>query len=179
MTCIVGIIHKKKVYIAGDSLGVADYHSVTRADEKVFKVGTFIFGFTSSYRMGQLLRYTFKPPIQKCKDDYEYMVKDFIPAIQKCFEKGGFLTEKDKEKHGGTFLVGYKGSLYNIEGDFQVGKSSFNYDAVGCGYELALGALYILTKMSVEKPKEILIKALEAATEFSAAVKPPYKTINL
>jgi len=57
MTCIVGLIDKesKKIYMGGDSAGVANYSLSVRKDPKVFKRYGFIFGFTSSFRMGQLL----------------------------------------------------------------------------------------------------------------------------
>lgn len=55
MTCIVGLVENNKVYIGGDSAGVAGLSLMKRADEKVFKKDEFIFGFTSSFRMGQLI----------------------------------------------------------------------------------------------------------------------------
>ena len=45
MTCIIGLVENSKVYIGGDSAGVAGYGLSVRADEKVFKKGDFIFGF--------------------------------------------------------------------------------------------------------------------------------------
>jgi len=62
MTCIVGIQHDGRVYIGGDSAGVAGYSITSRADAKVFTVGPYVMGFTSSFRMGQLLRYGLKAP---------------------------------------------------------------------------------------------------------------------
>ena len=40
MTCIVGIADGAKVWIGGDSAGVAGWSLTVRADEKVFAVGT-------------------------------------------------------------------------------------------------------------------------------------------
>lgn len=51
MTAIVGLVEKGNVYIGGDSAGVAGLSISIRGDEKVFKVGPFIMGFTSSFRM--------------------------------------------------------------------------------------------------------------------------------
>jgi len=62
MTCIVGLVENGKVYIGGDSAGVAGLDITTRKDEKVFQKENMIFGFTSSFRMGQILRYSFKNP---------------------------------------------------------------------------------------------------------------------
>lgn len=178
MTCIVGIAEKGKVYLGGDSAGVGGLSITIRSDEKVFKNGQFIMGFTTSFRMGQLLRYKFSPPAQSIgQDDMEYMVVKFIDAVRSCFSNNGFgkMTEKDYNK-GGNFLVGYNGVLYNIDSDFQVGIPSTQYDSVGCGTDLALGSLHSTTD---KKPQERLKLALEAATAFSAGVAAPYKFIEL
>ena len=67
MTCIAAITEKGKVYMGGDSAGVSGYDITIRADEKVFKNGQCVFGFTSSFRMGQLLCYKFKVPVKPPK----------------------------------------------------------------------------------------------------------------
>jgi ATP-dependent protease HslVU (ClpYQ) peptidase subunit len=77
------------------------------------------------------------------------------------------------EETGGSFLVGYKGRLFQIYGDYQVGESVINYASVGCGDNYALGAMNILTEQ-VLCSKDILIKALETAVKFSNGVEPPF-----
>ena len=169
MTCIVGIVHKKKVFIGADSLGSNRiWQKTLRKDPKVFKNGDFLIGYTSSFRMGQLLRFNFQPPVHPLKmDDYEYMVKLFIPAVRECFKDGGF-AEKDKEQEsGGIFLVGYRGELYCVESDYQVGVSYDGFDSVGCGDDLAKGALFVNKN---KHPKERIRQAIEAAAHFSAGV---------
>jgi hypothetical protein len=175
MTCIVGLVDKGDVYIGGDSAGVAGLSLSIRADEKVFGNGPFIMGFTSSFRMGQLLRYKFSPPAQTVhQDDMEYMVTSFIDACRTCFSQNGF-GDKDATR-GGSFLVGYKGSLYTIEGDYQVGKLHAPFDSVGCGSDLALGALYATEGLPPEKRINL---ALQAASTFSAGVSPPFVVLRL
>jgi hypothetical protein len=173
MTCIVGIAEKGNVYLGGDSAGVGGLSITIRSDEKVFHNGPFIMGYTTSFRMGQLLRYKFNPPKQTVKqDDMEYMVNDFIDAVRACFADGGYGKSSSKEdNHGGCFLVGYNGILYQIDSDFQVGIPTAQYASVGCGEDLALGALHA-TKG--QKPEVRLKAALEAATTFSAGVAAPY-----
>jgi len=180
MTCIIGYVENKKIYIGGDSAGVAGDSLQIRADEKVFKKEEFIFGFTSSFRMGQLIRYKLEIPKRKEKqniDDYLYV--DFLDAVIKCFKDNYYGKEKDTERFGGTFLFGYRGNLYQVEGDFQIGKSTYNFDAVGCGFELALGCLYGICNNKKLNPKEKIIKALEAAQEFSAGVRGPFHIISV
>ena len=72
MTCIVGILEENgDIYMGGDSAGASGNTLKIRADEKVFINENYIMGFTSSFRMGQLLRYGFMgkewdvlPPIE-------------------------------------------------------------------------------------------------------------------
>lgn len=178
MTCIVGLVDKGTVYMGGDSAGVAGYSISVRADEKVFINGPFIMGFTSSFRMGQLLRYKFKCPEQTTdQTDMEYMVITFIDAVRELFSENGFGSMQDKaDNKGGNFLVGYKGNLYNIDNDFQVGRPSINYDSVGCGSDIAMGALYASSGKKAEARVEL---ALTAASEFSAGVVAPFTILKL
>lgn len=182
MTCIVGIIDNDgTIYMGGDSAGCAGNHIVLRKDPKVFMRDPFIFGFTSSFRMGQLLMCDNRFKIREQKkdeEDYSYMVDAFIPAIIDLFDKGGYLNKHDNEISGGTFLVGYKSRLYEIESDFQVGESLKNYSSVGCGRDIAIGNLFASEKMNISSGERVLL-ALEAASEFSSWVSPPFNIIKL
>ena len=174
MTCIVGIISGKKVIIGGDSAGVSNLDITIRRDPKVFRVGKFIIGCTSSFRMIQLLQFSFKPPKRKKKEVYEYMCTDFIDAVRKCFKEGGYLQKyRLGDEKGGTFLVGYKGRLFEIEDDFQVAEPLDGFCSVGCGSDYAIGSLCTTenTKLTAE---DRVLKALEVATKRSGGVEPPY-----
>ena len=181
MTCIVGLIDDGKVYMGGDSAGIAGYNLSIRADEKVFQNGPFLMGFTTSFRMGQLLRYKLEPPKHPFDDDgklidtYKFMATAFIDSVRKCLKDGGY-AQKDKEQEwGGTFLVGYKGRLFEIEGDYQVGESVDKFKAVGCGQQIALGNL-CATKG--KQPKERVDAALKAAEKYSAGVRGPFAILK-
>ena len=174
MTCIAGFVNKNDVWIGGDSAGVSGYNSRIRKDTKVFKVnGRFLIGYTSSFRMGQLLRFGFSPPEQKAKmPDYEYMCTAFIDAVRKRLKDGGYLKIKDNEEEGGAFLVGYKGRLYCVEGDLQVGECIDGYDSVGCGDRYALGSLFMT--QNLDNPEQRILQALKTAEYFSAGVRGPF-----
>ncbi len=177
MTCIVGIVHKKKVYIGGDSAGVAGMDVSIRKDTKVFKVDNFVIGYTSSFRMGQLLRYSFHPPkIHADEDLFRYMCTSFVDALRNCFRSGGYMRRNQDEELGGTFLVGYKDRLFLIEADYQVGEYEEGYQSCGCGQDYALGAL---DAMEPSLPAEARIKrALEIASHRSAGVRPPFNILS-
>lgn len=181
MTCIVGIASKGAIYIGGDSAGVSGLDLSVRADRKVFTNGDFVMGFTTSFRMGQLLQFAFKPPKRHpTMDVMTFMVTDFIDALRACLKRGGFASRKDESESAGTFLVGYAGRLFRIDEDYQVGEAACGYAAVGCGSALALGALFVAQSAAV-KPKDfesVVRVALHAAQAHSAGVRDPFHIVK-
>lgn len=174
MTCIVGIAQNGTVTIGGDSAGTAGWGRTIRADSKVFRNGPLIMGFTSSFRMGQVLRYHLKPPTPT-GDLEAYMVRDFIPAVRECLSEAAWLKKTEERVEGGTFLIGVKGRLFVVHSDFQVGESVDGYAAVGSGSDVALGSLYATQGQAVRKR---INTALEAAAYFNAAVAGPFTVIR-
>ncbi len=180
MTCIIGAVQKGVVYIGADSLGSDGHHVSMRRDSKVFRRKGFVIGYTSSFRMGQLLRYGLDatPPV-RCRDPLGYMVRHFVPAVRKCLKAGGYLRKKNEVETGGTFLVGWKGHLFGIDDDLQVMESLRLFDAVGHGYRPALGAMHALVAGRGEGPGWMWILAgLRAAVEFDPYVRPPFRMLS-
>jgi len=176
MTCIVGYVDPKTndIYMGADSASGNSYECKSSACSKVFTNGQMIFGFTSSWRMGQLLEHALRIPEHQQKVDVmQYMVTTFIDAVRTCLKEGGFARKENEEESGGTFLVGYHGKLFKISGDYQVNESLAPYDACGCGESFALGAMFAAAKDIPIRSK--ILKALEAASEFSGGVRPPFK----
>lgn len=176
MTCIVGVEHEGRVWMGGDSAGVSGWLHHQRTDAKVFRRGPFIMGFTTSFRMGQLLRYTLDAtPQQKAQGDHEYLATTFVDAVRRCLKDGGFAKLEAAQEEGGDFLVGYRGHLYQVCSDYQVASNSAGFDSVGCGREIALGALHVTEG---QPPRRRVATALEAATRFSAGVSAPFHIIK-
>ncbi|MGH2481035.1 MAG: hypothetical protein ACRDHW_15375, partial [Ktedonobacteraceae bacterium] len=155
MTCIVGLVEDGKVYIAGDSAGIAGWSLTLRKDAKVFRNGAFLIGGTGSFRMLQLLRYAFAPPafpVWSGENTLEkYMATTFVNALRDCFKAGGFAQKTSEQESGGHFLVGVRGRLFLIDADYQVGESLAGYDACGCGSDVALGALFATPNIQARK----------------------------
>jgi ATP-dependent protease HslVU (ClpYQ) peptidase subunit len=174
MTCVVAIVDGSTVWMGADSLGVSGHETVMRRDEKVFALGSgpdsMIVGFAGSFRMGQALRYGFVPPEHPDgMDEHEYMVLLFVEAVRERFTKAGFNRTENGVDSGGFFLVGYRGRLFSVESDYQVGEPAITYFAIGSGAQIALGSLYS-TDPDTLTPRERLIWALEAASAFNASV---------
>lgn len=174
MTCIAGIVDGGRIYIGADSAsaGGNGWGLDVRADEKVFRNGPCLMGFTTSWRMGQLLRYAFKPPKRKAGTSvHRYMVTTFVDAPRQCLKEGGFQKTKDEVVQGGDFLVGYAGYLFRICSDYQVGIPHDSFLATECAIDVALGSLHSTKGM---KPRRRILRALEAAECFSAGVRRPF-----
>jgi ATP-dependent protease HslVU (ClpYQ) peptidase subunit len=180
MTCIVGIEDKGRVLIGADSAGTAGgLRQRVRSDEKVFTADGFAFGFTTSFRMGQLLRYRLTPPpfIEGMGLD-EYMATHFVDQVRAVFKQGGYAVVENGTERGGTFLVGVRGRLYSVEGDYQVAHTPHGYEAVGCGDDLAIGSLFTTAKNPKMSARVRCRTALEAAAMFSAGVAPPFNFVE-
>ena len=88
MTAIVGLVKSGSVYIGGDSAGVCGTSLTVRADAKVFRKKRYVFGFTTSFRMGQLIRYSLALPKPVGNLD-AFMSTTFIDAVRDCLKAGG------------------------------------------------------------------------------------------
>lgn len=176
MTCIVGLKHKGNLYIGGDSAGVGGYKIESRVDPKVHEVGPFLFGFTTSFRMGQLLGHSFVPPKHpRNMPIHKFMVTKFIDAVRDCLKDGGYAQTRNGEETGGTFIVGYKGHLFTVYDDYQIAETSDDYCAVGCGEDIAKGAMFASRNII---PVERVRQALQAAAHFSAGVRSPFLIVK-
>jgi len=175
MTCIVAIVGESgKVIMGADSAGVGGYSIQDRIDPKIYKVGKMLIGYTSSYRMGQLLGYSLNlPKHKKSMTTEQYMNTLFINEVRNCFAAGGFMTLNAGQEKGGTFIVGYRGRIFSVEDDYQIGETRENYASVGCGADIALGSLHTTEDMDILSLDRLSL-SLKAAANFSAGVNPPF-----
>lgn len=176
MTCIVGLEYGGKAYVGADSSSVGGWDVFATRIPKVFKAGKYVIGYTTSFRMGQLLQYGVGKYLRKKKDTLEHLVTEFIPRIRTLFKEGGWSEIKSHKESGGFFIVGLDNKIYTVNSDFQVNSATDGVMAVGCGADYSLGSLYSTTQ-SKDPEKRIRI-ALGAAAHFSAGVCPPFNIIR-
>ncbi|TDG02108.1 hypothetical protein E1N52_41530 [Paraburkholderia guartelaensis] len=175
MTCIVALTDGRKVCMGADSAGANGWSMSTRADPKIYRVGPFLIGFTSSFRMGQLLGHNLTvAPRPEGTDVLVFMCTTFVEAVRACFTRGGFARKDSERESAGTFLVGYEGRIFRIGDDYQVGENAVNFDACGSGEQVALGSLHTTAGMPM-RPEIRLERALAAAAEFSMGVRGPFR----
>jgi len=184
MTCIVAIAQGGTVYMGSDHAASDDKSGwiLSRKDPKVFKVGQYGIAFTDSFRMGQILQYSWVPPkytSTKTNSGLDkFMRTKFIDSVKQAFKDSGFGTIGGSEEDtGGIFIVGIEGRIFTIDEDFHVGENVVNYMAEGSGGMFALGALHATKNQ--KNPRMRLKAALEASAEFSMSVAPPFTYIQV
>lgn len=173
MTCIVAVRDDNGLIVmGGDSAGFdsTSYIVTARKDPKVFKRGSYIIGFTTSFRMGQILMHcgSLPDPIEGV-DVHAFMAKNFVKSVRHIFHEEGYTDENITL--GGDFMVGVKGRLFTIYSDFQVAEACDDYATIGCGAQVALGSLYATAGNALHTRVK---SALEAAEKHNGGVRAPF-----
>ncbi|HZU03377.1 MAG TPA: hypothetical protein VFA10_27165 [Ktedonobacteraceae bacterium] len=176
MTCIVGLVEHGTILMGGDS-AISDDHGqqTIHTGQKVFHVGQthqLLLGCEGSCRVAQLLRYTLQiPPYDEVMDVEVWLAAAFIEAVRTCLKSGGAAGKEDEREEGGTFLVGCRGRLFEVQADYSILESVTGYEAVGSGAPIALGALHATANLPARLRIE---KALAAAAAHNAYVRSPF-----
>ncbi len=176
MTGIVAVSDTEQVLIGGDSAAITpDYKEIYSLPEttKVFPADAFAVGFTSSFRIGQILRYGVDWPQPPADDgDLErFIVDELVGAVRRALKAGGCGRTREGMEIGGQFVIGVRSEIFVITEDFAVARVPFA--AIGDGRLVAYGALHALAEYDL--PIERRVKAaLEAAHAYTPSVRPPF-----
>ena len=101
----------------------------------------------------------------------EFMVNQFVENARNLLKEKGFSKVESNKQSGGQFLVGYRGVLYCIHKDFQVGQLSEGLESIGSGSDFALGAMKALKDVA---PVQRIKRALGIAAHFNMGVCAPF-----
>ncbi|MFB9992038.1 hypothetical protein ACFFLM_08705 [Deinococcus oregonensis] len=174
MTLIVGLVHNGNTYLASDSCASDGHTYNLTAHPKLFSNSSLSIGYTSSFRMAQLLEHSFIPPKRANKTPpLTYLVRDVVPSLRKLFKDGGYGTVSNNSETGGQFLVALDNQIFTVQSDFSVSVWRQPFAAVGSGEEPALGALWATAGLKLP-PEERLLLALEATESIVTTVRAPF-----
>lgn len=177
MTVIIGMAHEGTVYIGADSAGSDGWTLRSLATPKIFAVGEFLIGYTTSFRMGQILHYHLALPARdEDETDEHYVVAKFVEAVRSCLKDRGFTTVSNNVEEAGRALVGYRGHIYMMQSDFSIIRHANAIEAVGIGDKVALGAMLALDNL---EPEARIQRTLEIVGQLSDGVLPPYHVETL
>lgn len=198
MTCIVGVISADGVVHLGADSASSDGHriSATRTPKLAELVvdaadceggrARVVLGFTTSWRMGQVLQQSALPAIPRGMDPFEYVVRLVVPQVRAALKDAGFATVANGVETGGTWLVGLGGRLFTVQNDYAVLENAEPYAACGSGTDYALGALWGMTlrhgapceAIAREVALDLIGRALEAAETFVTTVRGPFHFVS-
>lgn len=179
MTCVAAMSDGHAVTMGADAAGVDTGGSFTlerRARPKIFRAGRYLIGYTSSFRMGQLIEHAAILP-EPHGDPDRFMVTEFVEAVRACLKAGGFSKKEHEVESGGTFLVAFDGLIFKIYDDYQVSREIAPFTACGCGEQVARGAMHALAARGAT-PREAVEAALGAAEACSAGVRGPFTILS-
>lgn len=169
MTCIVGLEFKDGVLIGGDLLGTDHNLKVLHTQPKVFNKRGVVFGYTTSYRFGQILEHSMPDPVvpAESSDIYRWLITTLVPSIKNAL--------KDNEySESGECLIGVRDQLWILKDDFAVLRPTCGFSSVGSGDEYALGSMF--TSMTHTSPdsyldaERVLRTAIITASTFCPSV---------
>ncbi len=169
MSCIVGLVDKKKVYLGSDGIASTDdgdKHPINAI--KIFRRGSYLFGYAGSIRTGQIVqRGTYKLP--KNIWGWPDLIREQIT------KKGAMIiSEGQGQIQSSNFIIGHKGKLYELLCDFQLNEvNKLGYTAIGAGSMAALGSLYTSNGLDFTAEQRVYL-ALDSATEFLTSCGLPY-----
>jgi ATP-dependent protease HslVU (ClpYQ) peptidase subunit len=178
VTCVVALVDRGKIYMGADSAGsTASGHIRTRIDKKVFMVGDLMFGICGSFRLRDILQYhtAFAKYNAKLYTPLEYVNHEIVSKVRDTFKSNGFTRiENNEEEFDGSFIVGFKKKIFEVECDFQAAEVAEPYLAIGSGGDRAHASFSTTSHIKGITPIERVQLALQVAADGNAFVRPPF-----
>jgi hypothetical protein len=165
MTCIVGLVEEGQVWLASDSCIADDTHTLTSAESKLAHYGSWVYGVAGDVRCLNLLRHGMVLPEPPNTGLDAFVATDVAKAFSEALA--------GLEGHTFEALLGCRGQLYYIGGDYATVRLAEPYAAIGEGGPVALGVLS-MTHSRRAAPKTKLTQALEQSARYTLAVSAPW-----
>lgn len=180
MTCVVALVQDGIVYMGADSAVSIGYTTQTLASKKLLRQQHCLLGYSGDLRGMNLLAEAFVAPDRPQGMSIErYLVTLFVDALRTTLKDAGAAKkENEQERASGYFLIGYECRLFQVGCDYSVMELANDFDAIGSGSEVALGALHATRHLSLQ-PQMRLTVALEAAAKFCSGVGGPFVVESL
>ncbi len=183
MTCVAGLVHGRRVYMAADSfIGDTNTGAVDRTlVRKIWIVPktSVVVGFSGSVRLGQLLQAKLRlPAIGANADLDEWMTCEFVDAVWVALRDYSRADlAGDEPEYSLDLLVGTKARLWEVDRAETALPLAAPYGAVGEA-DTAVAVLAATKRLRLP-PKDRLALALELAAERSAFVRGPWHFLSV
>lgn len=177
MTCIVAVEHDGTVYMGSDRAGSSSWSIGIVDAPKTFRNGPLLIGYTTSFRMGQILQYGLTVPSHTLDWDVDRWVAiDLMGAVREAFEEHHWNKDNSGVAEGGSFLVAVEGRAYEVQTDYSAIRNVAGEYATGSGEDFARGSL--CSTRGWDDPEARVLAALEAAAECSPSVAGPFDVVT-
>ena len=174
MTCIAAIETRHGVTMAGDRAGSNGWTRGVVDTPKVFTNGPLLIGYTSSFRMGQLLQHALHPPVHTLGWDIDWWIThDLMNTVRRTFSEHGWGTTKDQQAAGGNWLVAVAGRCYEIQTDYSWLRYTTGRYTVGSGEVHAAASLATTAHLDLDPATRLQI-ALEVTADAVGTVHGPW-----
>lgn len=192
MSCIVGLEHGGRVYMAADGQSTDAWHTTLECcGGKLARVGPFLIATAGASRMRQLVQHSpelhqlsLPPEAWPCANPHAFaivegfMVRTVVPLVREVLRAGGQLERKDDvERLDGALMFGVGSYLFTMHATFEVLRVRWDtpagptfYSALGTGDDVARGVLWTLFRCGAEARPEP-VYAVRSAVEAAAAMK--------
>jgi ATP-dependent protease HslVU (ClpYQ) peptidase subunit len=186
MTCIVGMIENEHIWLGADNGAYGEVEREVRNHPKVFQKGSMLIGSAGSLRIPQIIQYSMHQPAHpKGYNVMKYLVNVWVPALRTALVDNKVLPkditdgDDDKVVPSSILLLGYRGELFTVEDDGNIGRFVTNYMSVGTGSGYALGALCQQAMLNdTRHPQTRVRDALEIAAAHVNNVRGPFTIIS-
>lgn len=180
MTTLCGIQGNDFVVFAADSqITDGDQRIISIETPKIVSTGKYLLGLTGDSRPGDILAYSWKPPLYRGEDPVKFMGSKLLPSISAAFKEGNY--EVDNKEMNFSFLIAFNANLFSIGGDLSFNTSERGLFAAGSGGNYALGYLYSLPFKNYNKLLTASVVAQEAvriASLLDINTHPPIQLVS-
>lgn len=149
MTCIVAVECSDGAIIGGDYCGSNGFTYSIVSQPKVFEHSNILFGFTSTFRFGQLIEHMLDNdvlyPPQTGSEVYRWLIKDFVPKLRKVIDD-----QKYNISDGCNAILVVNNQVWELQQDLSVLRYEVGLASVGSGAFHAQSSM--LTQMMLKFP---------------------------
>lgn len=179
MTIVVGLADRGSIWFGADSRAEDDCSGRILAQPKIWRSRDYLIGISGSIRASNIIKHTVTLPPAPERSHHRHVVLTIVPAIREALRAAGYRT-RTRSGSGGEdsdadILIGFRGRVFVIDGEFQAQRAIGGFDAIGSGAGPALGALHATPTLP---PRARVLRALEAAELYGVGCRRPWKVLS-
>jgi len=174
--------------MGSDKMACSENRKVLIKDPKMFYAfwngqPEFLVGCSGNLRVLNLLKYNSDiisdDPLTE--DPYFNIVNYLIPKYREVLEENGSHMEYDngQSEMDSMLIICHKGKIFTVDFNFGISETFDNFESVGSGEEVAIGAIEVLTKDKSLTPEKIIEETLKIVSKHIYGVSKEYDILMI